>query len=185
MPCRARVVHKSVFYTAIASYFNQKKFVVADSKGYLRMFSQGLENQLAKQSTTLAQEGKMIHLLRVSENQTFLLAASMVEGGKIGLVNLGNQHLQVQVYLNPEILGYVKAMDWDMKGEHFIVNSNLGELAVLNKDKKGVVPARDARDVVWQTSTTMFNFFSGGLHSNIDGTTDITAVFTRPDLPFL
>ena len=43
----------------------------------------------------------------------------------------------------------------------------------------------ELRDLEWATYTTMFNFFSSGLHKAADGSTDVTSVFARKDLPFL
>jgi hypothetical protein len=35
------------------------------------------------------------------------------------------------------------------------------------------------------TYTTIFNFFSSGLHASTSSKTDVTAVFAKPGLPFL
>ena len=180
---------KNIHYTSIVGYLSDRRFVCADNKGVLHVLRENLESEIAVAATTFTQIASRINILRLNADEKLLAVASTAMGGKIEIFRFRQEDktekLERVVSLNPNFTGRTIALDWDTRSQYIILNSDRSEMAALLQESQKLVKMHEIRDVEWHTYTTMFNFFSSGLHQASDGSSDITAVCTKKGLPFL
>lgn len=182
------LVHRDIYICAIISYFAEKKFIVGDSKGVIRVLEKRLtfsDSQESSVTTTFTQASNRISIMKLSPDEKILAVSSNMPGNKLEIFEITNSKLERRNFLSPNFHGYIIAFDWNVEGTHILANSSMGEMSLLSIKEQKVIKIEEGRDFKWFTYTTIFNFFSSGLHSKADGSTDISAVATKENLSYI
>lgn len=182
------LVTRGIYICSIISYFADKKLIIGDSKGYIRVLEQSLDFTGSDENavlTSFTQASNRINIMKLSPDEKLLAVTSNMPTTKFEMFDLTNSKLERKLFLSPNFLGYVTAFDWNSTSTHILANSSLNEMNLLSIKDQKVIKIEDGRDFIWNTYTTIFNFFSSGLHAKADGSTDISAVATKADLSYL
>lgn len=180
---------QSIYICGIVGIAHDQRFIVGDSKGMLHLLNPSFDFEDKKHATALTtfnQAFNRISLMKVSGTEQYLAVTSNAAVNKIEIYEIKKDALVRLHIISINCLGVVKAFDWDVKSQYILLNTDLSEMSLIDvKATQKPVPISNAKGLVWHTMTTMFNFFSSGLHGGADGSTDITAVCTKGGLPYV
>lgn len=183
------LVKQGLYICSIVRLHIGNNYIVGDSKGVIHSMRDEIDFEDTKHHivmTTFNQPHNRIKLMRLSENEQYLAVSSTQPGNKMEIYEVKKDSLARLCSIATNCLGIVTAFDWDTQSKFILVNTDRSEVALLDiLTVHKPIAMSSARNLEWHTMTTMFNYFSGGLHSKADGSTDITAVCTKKGLPFL
>jgi WD40 repeat protein len=178
----------NVFYTAITPLKGdvEGKFLLASSKGKLIIANSQFETENSI-DTLLAQDSNHITIIKQSPCLKYVAVCSNAQEGRIELFTLKQSPyvLFKDFVVIPSIAGAIIAFDWDQTSDYILLNSNKNEMTCIDVATKKSVDVRAMRGSKQDTYTTVFNYFSSGLHPLTNGKTDISAVCTKSGLPFV
>jgi WD40 repeat protein len=184
----------NTYINCIQVFDRDNRVLLGDNKGGLHVYpiTLDLKSPICSGESSFTHDENRINLMKFSVDERYLAVSSNGKGAKIQLFEVFTDKLVEKYFLNPNFVGYITAMDWSKQvhkeglvSNYLFVNSNLSEMACIHKDNMNIVKLHEVKELEWVTYTCMFSFYGSGLHAGIDGSSDITAVVTSKDLPFI